>query len=104
LGVNIYDNVNYYDYATKAKLDLTQENYGIKIMAIPTARRTTERIENFGGQVRLRLDQPFVSVKVYAINSRGEKDREIPFNFAGNEVTIQLDRKDNTIIYGIEVE
>jgi alpha-N-arabinofuranosidase len=52
-GRQFYDNVNYYDYATKAKLDLTQENYGIKIMAIPTARRTTERIENFGGQVRL---------------------------------------------------
>jgi hypothetical protein len=64
--------------ATKAKLGLNQENYGIKIMVIPAVKRTTERIANFSGRLRLRLDQPCSA--------------------------IQLDRKDNTIIYGVEIE
>lgn len=102
-GREFYTNVDYYNYETKEKLDPAQENYQTKIMAIPTAKQNVELIENFSANLSLKLLKPYQSIAVYAVNSKGDREKSIPFEVKGNELLINLERKDNTVVYGIEI-
>jgi hypothetical protein len=102
-GREFYTNVDYYNYDTKEKLDPTQENYQTKLMAIPTAKQNVELIENFSANLKLKLFKPYQSITVYSINSRGDQEKNIPFKVKDDQLLIDLNRKDNTVIYGIEI-
>lgn len=102
-GREFYTNMDYYDYETRMKVDPSKDIYGIKMMAIPTAKRNVELIENFKAGLSMKMLKPYPSIKVSTINPWGEPDKNIPFTVKNNELLIPLNQEDKTVIYSIEV-
>lgn len=103
-GREFYTNMDYYDYEAKMKVDPSKDRYGIKMMAIPTAKRNVELIENFNADLNIKLLKSYRSIKVYTINALGEPEKKVPFSMKDNQLKIFLNREDHSIIYSIDIE
>lgn len=102
-GREFYEGVNYFDYDTKTPLNLADENYRSKIMAIPVRKQSTERIETFDAVFRLNLRKPYPFIAVYTINALGEKEKNVPFRVTGDELEFDLKQANDSIVYCLEI-